>query len=176
MQFKRLSILTFLFLLTFSLQAHAYDVSLKAGVASGQSDSMAYSLDIEHQFEPFIEDTGLALSLITNIGGFVWHNSADTVYGGAVTIGLKFSFGTYEQFRPYISGTIGPSLISENRFDNRDLGGAFQWRSKAALGFMFGAGLHHSLEINATHFSHARILGHDNDGYTAFGLAYAYTF
>lgn len=176
MYFRRSLIAALFFVLLFSAQARAVETALRGSLGYGQDDSLSYSLDLEHSFEPFLQGEAYSLRLITNLGLFAWHNSSDDLWGGVAAAGLKFNFGGSETFRPYLAGSFGPALISQTHFDNRDLGCAFQFRSKGALGVMFGNSFQHSLEFSVAHYSHTRWIDTDNDGYTAYSIAYAYTF
>jgi hypothetical protein len=154
--------------------AGAGDVSLSGGVAAGTESSVMYSLNAQYAFDPFWENEAMALRFVTRADVAYWVNADDELWAGALGVGLNLA-GTGSSLRPYVTAAIGPALISQNHFDKRKMGRAFQFQSRGALGLSFGSGLRHCVEASITHYSNAETEDH-NDGYTACGLSYAYRF
>jgi len=157
-------------------QAAAFDSSLNLAGGVGNQDSATIDLYLKQTYSPWWSGERMELRPFTTQGLTYWfHNSrSEEVAGVLLSFGLQLSYaGDY--FQPYVSVNAGPSLVSERRFVDRDLGGHFLFNTRAMLGVRFGQEYRHNLGFHATHYSNAH-LNDENDGFNTLGLSYGYTF
>jgi hypothetical protein len=154
----------------------AGEFSLGGGLARGDEASTAYTLDLRYSFNPCLSGESYVVKPFVDVGAVVWDNSRDTMYGGVVAVGLHASFNVAKSYSPYASVSMGPALLSSNRFDDRKLGKRLQIRSELALGLTFGETRQHRLGAKFAHFSHGPLYSGHNQGYNYWGLDYGHRF
>jgi hypothetical protein len=157
--------------------ASAATTSVGGGVARGESDSMAYSLNITQKYEPLISNEVIDLSPLAEIGGHAWVPNGDdkTVYGGFLAPGLRFTLNTTASLRPYLEGSVGGAVNSDDKFRDRKLGSHALFRSRGAVGVSFGDELNHRLQGDYIHYSTWGLTKH-NEGHGTWGVSYGYSF
>ena len=156
--------------------ANASEVELEGSVARGQESSMAYQLGAKQTFDPLYSGDSFDITPSLGISGHAWvPDHGDTVWGATVPLGLRFRMFTTAGFRPYLSGAIGPSFLSESWIDDRDLGSHVLIMTRGALGANFGDTLQHRIEGQYTHHSSWGIANTD-PGYDTYGVSYGYSF
>jgi len=175
---------TFLFLLALAVTlcaasaAIAASTTLGIGISRGQEDSMAYSLNIKQRYDSWIANDAFELAPLAEIGGHAWvssHSSVDTVYGGFLAPGLRFTLYTNKNFQPYLEATVGGALNNESKFDKRELGSYLLLRTRGSVGVAFGEEARHRVQGDYTHHSTGGITK-KNDGYNTYGISYGYSF
>lgn len=149
--------------------------SIGFSVAHGAESSQAYDLSLRHVFEPIYATESIRLSPLVETGISLWEHSAETVWGGNANIGLVLHFFEGKTWRPFIAGTVGLAVLSDDSFDDLDLGCRQQIRSRGSLGVAFGENFHHTLGCDVTHYSNAG-MADENDGYSTVGISYSFTF
>ena len=165
-------------LLATATASSAASTSVGLGISRGQSDSMAYSLGIKQQYEPWIASDLFELAPLAEIGGHAWvddDSDADTVWGGYLAPGLRFTLNTDKGIQPYLEASVGGAINSDDEFDNRQLGSHVLFRTRGTVGLAFGEGSRHKLQGDYVHYSTGGITN-KNDGYNTYGLSYGYSF
>ena len=158
----------------------AASTSVGVNVSRGQSDTMAYSLNIAQRYEPWIASDICSLAPIAELGGHAWvpdddDHDNDTVWGGYFAPGLRFTMNTDKQVRPYLEASVGGALNSDDEIDDRDLGSNLLFRTRGSVGLNFGDDYRHRIQGDYIHYSTWGITN-TNDGYNTYGLSYGYSF
>ena len=161
--------------LAFNSQARAEGVSVGVSVAGGQQKSQAYDLYAQYTFSPWYSGDYAELAPFVSGGVSLWDRADKSIWGGNLNLGLKFSFGNWESWRPFLAVSVGGAYLSAHDFGALELGSKGQFRERGSLGVEFGEVLQHEIMLDVTHYSNAN-LNAENDGYTSFGGSYAYTF
>lgn len=175
---KTLMIALLLSALSFQGAALAASTTIGANISRGQGDSMAYSLSISQMYEPWISTGVCELAPLAEIGAHAWdpdENDDDTVWGGDLGLGLRFTLFTDKVIRPYIEGAVGGAVNSEDSIDGRQLGSHVLFRTRGAVGANFGETYNHKVQGDVVHYSTGG-LTNKNDGYTTYGVSYGYSF
>lgn len=149
--------------------------SLNAGMAAGDSGSIAYDIYVQHAFDPFYSNESIELSPIVHVGFSAWDCDDATVWGGNLGGGLKLNFLTGGNWSPFIAGTFGGAWISRDEFENREMGDHFQFQSRGSVGVDFGESRRFSIKLDYTHYSNAG-LSEQNRGYSTWGASVGYAF
>lgn len=155
--------------------ARAASTSVGIGASAGQDSSMAYTLQITQSYEPWLSNEAMELKPFVELGGFVWTNDDDTLGGASLAPGLKFTLHTNAPFQPFLAGSVGGAILSEDKFDDRDLGSPALFKTKGIAGVEFGRGMRHRIQGEYTHYSTWGLTDND-DGYSTWGLSYSYSF
>lgn len=156
--------------------AAAASTSVGLSVSRGQEDSMAYSLNVLQKYEPWVDNENFEISPLAEIGGHLWvPEHDDNVWGAYLAPGLRVALNTSAQFRPYLEGTVGGAINSEDHLENRHLGSHALFRTRGTVGVAFGDGLRHSVRGDYIHYS-TWGLTNKNDGYDIYGVSYGYSF
>lgn len=173
-----LIITTFLATVLFAGSAVAASTSVGLGISRGDSDSMAYSLNISQKYEPMVDTEAVTVTPIAEIGGHVWidkDDDVDKVWGAYLAPGLRVNLNTDKNIRPYVEGTLGGAVNSESEMDDKDFGSNALFRARGAVGVSFGEELRHKVQGDYTHYSTFGLSKKD-DGYNTYGLSYGYSF
>lgn len=156
--------------------AVAGEVLIHGSISRGQEDSMAYQLGVTQVYDPWYSSEAFDLTPSLGITGHAWvPDHGDTIWGATIPLGLRFRMNTSAGFRPYLSGIIGPTVISDDDLDDRDLGSRALIMTGGNLGFDFGDSLQHRIEGQYRHYSTWGITSTD-PGYDTYGLSYGYSF
>ena len=156
--------------------AQAGNWSLWTNVGAGDSSSITGDITLRYAFSPLYQNSSIKLRPLGEASAVYWQHETDNdEWGGGLSVGLQLVFFRNGSWRPYFSGVIGGFLVSDNDFGSQHLGGVFQFRSKAALGFQFGQDFKHRIQIDAAHFSNAGIYDR-NSGFNTFGISYGFRF
>ena len=156
--------------------AYANDVVLEGSIAAGDEDSMAYQIGVRQHFDPFYSGDLFDITPSLGISAHAWvPDHGDTVWGASVPLGLNFRMVTSAGFRPYLSGYIGPTVLSDDHLDRKDLGSNVLIMTKGAVGVNFGDMLQHRVEGQYTHHSTWGISNTD-PGHDTWGVSYGYSF
>lgn len=156
--------------------AAANDWWVFAGAGIGTEDAAVGDLTLRTTFDSFYENDWLSVQPLAELSLNYWHHdSDDELLGATLSGGLLVVFQREGWWRPYISGTFGGSMQGGMSIGTHDLGQHFQFRSKGALGVQFGETFRHSLQVDASHFSHAH-MNSDNDGFNMFMVSYGFRF
>ena len=156
-------------------ESAAATTTLEGNIAYGQSDTMAYEVQVRQGYEPWLSGSVGELSPTAELGGFAWVGDDGTVWGMSFAPGLMFSLYTSAGFQPFLAASIGGALLSDTELERRHLGTNLQFRTRGSVGVMFGDSLEHRIQGNYTHYSNAG-LDSDNDGYNTYGVTYGYSF
>ena len=175
---------TFLFLsvllVTLCMTATAIAASTTAGfgISRGQNDSMAYSLNIKQRYDPWMASDIFELAPLAELGGHAWvskHSGTDTVWGGFLAPGLRFTLHTDKNLQPYLETTVGGALNNSSRFDDRQLGSQVLLRTRGSVGLGFGEGARHRIQGDYINYSTGGLTKR-NDGYNTYGVSYGFSF
>ena len=148
------------------------------GVNRGQSDSMAYSLNMKQRYDPWMANEVFELAPLAEIGGHAWvseHSSVDTLWGGFIAPGMRFTLHTHKNYQPFLEGSIGGAVNNDDTFDKRQLGSHVLLRTRGSVGVAFGDETRHSVQGEYTNYSTGG-LTKKNDGYNTYGISYGYSF
>lgn len=168
----------FLAALLFAQPALAAHTSVGVNASRGQSDSMAYSLNISQSYEPWIAAELCQLAPMAELGGHAWvpdDSDDDTVWGGYLGVGLRFTLFTNNIIRPFLEGTVGGAVNNDDELGSRDFGSHVLFRTRGSVGVNFGNGYQHTVRGDVTHHSTGGLTSTD-DGYTNYGVSYGYSF
>ena len=156
--------------------AYANDVVLEGSVAGGDEDSMAYQIGVRQHFDPFYAGDLFDITPSLGISAHAWvPDHGDTIWGATVPLGLRFRMFTTAGFRPYIAGYLGPTFLSDDHLDHKDLGSNVMIMSRGVVGVNFGDSLQHRIEGQYTNHSTWGIADTD-PGYDTWGVSYGYSF
>ena len=172
------SFLLALLMSLFFVTGTAYGAGTSAGfsAARGQSDSYAYSLFLRQSYEPWLSGSIGELAPNVEIGGHAWtHDDTDTVWGAYAAPGVTFTLFTNAALQPYMGGSLGGAINSEDKVGARDLGSHALFRTKGVVGVQFGESLNHRLQGEYINYSNWGIANTD-DGYSTYGVSYGYSF
>ncbi|MCE8018706.1 acyloxyacyl hydrolase [Halomonas sp. MCCC 1A11036] len=139
------------------------DLYLDGGITSESTAVARLELDTFITFEPLPPPLTLRLAtgLLLLQGREEQHNAA-----WLVTPALRWTFGGERGV--FVEGGVGAALFLESRLESRELGSAFQFQDRLALGAPLGAG---ELALSLTHYSNASIK-RPNDGFETLTLGY----
>ena len=154
-------------------QAGEWNCSL--GVSWGDASTINGDLTLRRLIDPLYSGENIEIRPLVEMSGIYWHNDDDDILGGGVSAGLLISFWQTGTVSPFIAGSFGGFLISDDTIGNRDLGCLFQFRSKGSVGLRFGDMFRHSIQFDVAHFSNAG-LGSHNSGFNTYGLTYGFRF
>jgi hypothetical protein len=151
--------------------------TVSGNVSRGQSSSLAYSLDVTQRFEPWIAAEAFELAPLAELGGHAWQDDSDedTVFGGHLAPGLRFTLNTGKIIRPYLEAALGAAVNSEDHIDDRKLGSHVLIRTRGSLGLNFGEDYRHRIQGDYVHYSTGGMTRR-NDGYNTYGFSYGYSF
>ncbi|MDL2317300.1 acyloxyacyl hydrolase, partial [Desulfovibrio sp. OttesenSCG-928-A18] len=148
---------SFLLLLITFLSAHvalAASTSVGVGVSRGNSDSMSYSLNITQRYDHWVDNEIFQLGPTAELGAHAWvDDNSDTVWGAYLAPGLQLNLFTSSAIRPFIAGSVGVAVNSEDKLDERDLGSHVLLRSKGSVGVSFGEGYRHRIQGEFINYS-----------------------
>ena len=155
--------------------ASAQGIELGGGVGMGEQDAVIGEMYVGYEFSPFASWGDWSLQPLVRLGGMVWSNEDDSLGAAFLSAGLALNMPGGELWRPYIVATVGGGVISQDDFDNKHLGGPFQFRDSFALGLRLGEALRQRLEITGSHYSNAGMYDR-NQGYDSVELSYGCLF
>ncbi len=162
--------------LNFTARASALEPSFLVG--AGNANSLTFDFRLAHNFEPWLEEHDYELTPFVDGGLTWWHHGGRNgdVYGVTASAGLRLDFFLVDPIiAPYVALNAGPSLISDDEFVDRRLGGHFIFNTRATAGVRFGSNLQHDVGFNLLHYSNA-YLREDNDGFNSMSVSYNYWF
>jgi lipid A 3-O-deacylase len=139
------------------------DLYLGAGVTSESTAASRIELDTMIGLDRLHSrlDLRLATGLLLLQGRDDEHNAA-----WLATPALRWTFG--EDRGVFVEGGIGVAMFLESRLESRELGSAFQFQDRLALGAALGPG---ELALSVTHYSNAGIRS-PNEGFETYALGY----
>lgn len=156
---------------------NAADTSVGLNVSRGSSDSTAFSLNLMQRYQPWIDTGVFSLAPLAELGGHVWipDDDSDNVWGMYLAPGLRLTLFTNTNFRPYLEGSVGGSLNTKDKMDDRKLGSHALFRTRGSVGISFGETFRHRLQGDYINYSTWGITD-DNAGYSTYGISYGYSF
>ena len=175
---------TFLFLsillvtLCAASPGNAASTTIGGSIAWGEDDSMAYALGVKQRYDPWIASEIFEIAPLAEIGGHAWvsnHTGVDTVWGGFLAPGLRFTLNTGKNFQPFLEASVGGALNSASTFDDRQLGSSVLLRTRGSVGVALGPGGQHRIQGDYTNYSTGG-LTRKNDGYNTYGISYGFSF
>lgn len=158
--------------------AYAATTSIGANISRGSSDSMAYSINIGQKYEPWFESSLFSFTPFAELGGHAWvpdDSDSDTVWGAFLAPGLRLTLFTDSPIQPYMEGSIGGTINSKKKMDERKLGSHALFRSRGSVGVSFGDNYRHRIQGDYIHYS-TWGLTNDNAGYNTYGVSYGFSF
>lgn len=156
----------------------AASTSAGINISRGQNKSMAYSIAIKQHYTPWISSELFECTPLAEIGGHAWvsdKHSVDTVWGGFLAPGIRFTLHTDKELQPYLEASVGGAVNNDDEFDDRQLGSHVLLRTRGSIGVAFGEGSRHRVQGDYIHHSTAGLTS-KNDGYDTYGIAYGYSF
>lgn len=147
-------------------QASMADLYVAVGMTSESTAALRLEVDRTYglaRLHPQL-DLRLATGLLLLEGQERDHNGA-----WLVTPTLRWSFG--DSGNVFLEGGIGAAVFLNTRYESSDLGSAFQFQDRIAIGSRLGAG---ELVLSATHYSNAGIKS-PNNGFEVLALGYRWT-
>ena len=153
-------------------------------VGYGSSGSVALDFRLTQSFGPVVTGESYEISPFGNIGATWWLDTHrhrpgqnDQIVGLVAALGFELAYPAFPgvENQPYVALSAGPSLISDNEFMGRKLGGSFIFNTRAAFGLRFGRKLEHDLAFNAMHYSNGYTY-RDNESFNSLGLSYGFAF
>ncbi len=155
--------------LAYSGPAAAVDHSINLAGGVGCQESATVDLYLRQTYQPWLTGERVELRPFTTQGVTYWHHGSrsEDLVGVLASFGLELAYQG-DTFRPYVAVNVGPSLVSESEFVDRDLGGHFLFNTRAMVGVIFGPEGRHNLGFHATHYSNAH-LNDENDGFNTLG-------
>lgn len=139
---------------------------------------MAYSINIGQRYEPWFESGLFSFTPFAELGGHVWvpdDSDSDTVWGAFLAPGLRLTLFTDSPIQPYLEGSIGGTINSKKKMDDRKLGSHALFRSRGSVGVSFGDNYRHRVQGDYIHYS-TWGLTDDNAGYNTYGVSYGFSF
>ena len=155
--------------------AEAGEWDLLLGFNWGDSSTLNGDLTLRRSFDPLYAGDVIEISPFVEGSGVYWHNDEDSIVGAGAAVGLTVSFWRTGAVSPFIAGSFGGFLLSDDTISSRDLGCLFQFRSKGSIGLRFGNLFRHSIQFDVAHFSNAGLSSH-NAGFNTYGVAYGFRF
>jgi hypothetical protein len=138
---------------------------------------MAYSLNLTQKYQPVLSNDILEITPLAEIGAHVWvpKNDSPSVWGGFLAPGLRLTLNTEAPVRPYVEGTVGGAVNSDDKMDDRKLGSHVLFRTRGAVGVSFGDSYQH--RVQGDYINHSTWgITKNNDGNSTYGLSYGYSF
>ena len=155
--------------------ALAAETTVGGGVSVGEGSSMAYNLNVRQSYEPWLSGEVGELQPTAELSGFAWVDDDDTVWGASLAPGLRFTLFTTANFQPYMEGSVGGAVISDEKLDSRDLGSHALFKTKGIVGVQFGESMRHRVQGEYTNYSTWGLTDTD-DGYSTVGVSYGFSF
>ena len=171
-----------LLMILWATPAQALEPSLIVGY--GSSGSVSLDFRLTENFGPVVTGKSYEISPFGNVGATWWldthrhrRGQTDQIVGLVAALGFEVSYPAFPgvETQPYLALSGGPSLISDNEFMGRKLGGHFIFNTRAAFGLRFGRKLEHDLAVNAMHYSNGYTY-RDNESFNSLGLSYGFAF
>lgn len=144
-------------------QASLANLSVAGGITSESKAAARIELDRMIHWERLPSRLGLRLG-----GGLLLLEGQEERHNAAllVTPALRWRFG--EARRLFVEGGIGAALFLHTRHEATELGSAFQFQDRLALGAELGPG---ELALSVTHYSNGGIKS-PNNGFEVLALGY----
>lgn len=156
--------------------ASAASTSAGINVSRGQDDSMAYSLNILQKYTPWVDNENIEISPLAEMGAHLWvPEHGDNVFGGYLAPGVRLALHTSAPLQPYLEGSVGGAINTEDEIEDRELGSNVLFRTRGSVGVSFGDSLRHRVQGDYVHYS-TWGLTNKNDGYDTYGVSYGYSF
>ena len=157
-------------------QAFSGEWWLFASVGTGDCKSAVIDMTLRKTFDCIYENDMFFLYPLAEVSLHYWRHSPDADdFGGTLAGGGTAVFFFFCMWRPYLSAAFGGSFLSDTRFDDKNFGMSFQFRSKAGAGIQFGENFRHSVQFDFAHFSNAGISDH-NSGINTYCVSYGFRF
>ncbi len=150
------------------------DTSIGGGMAAGDDGSAALNLNVRQTYDPLVSTSIIEIQPFAELGVHYWTDD-DSVWGASLAPGIKVTLFTTAPFQPYLVGSVGGAINTDDHFESRDLGSNLLFRTQGAVGVQFGEGMRHRIQGEYTNYSTWGITDHD-DGYNTYGVGYGYSF
>ncbi len=150
------------------------ETSVGGSIAYGDEDSTAFGANVRQSYDPLFSSEIAELQPFVDLGVFGW-TEEDTVWGASLSPGLRLTLFTTAPFQPYLAGSVGGAVVSDEKFESRDLGSNVLFKTQGAAGIRFGENMNHRIQGEYTNYSTWGITDTD-DGYNTFGVSYGYSF
>lgn len=161
-----------------SAAASAASTSVGVNVSRGQEDSMAYSLNVTQKYSPWVDNENFEITPLAELGAHLWvpdDGDDNNVFGGYLAPGLRIALHTSAPIQPFLEGSVGGAVNSEEEIDKRDLGSHVLFRTRGTVGVSFGDDYRHRVQGDYVHYSTWGLTS-TNDGYDTYGVSYGYNF
>ena len=168
-------LLTAAVLCLFCIPCFAGEWSVSLGMNGGDADTITGDLSLRYTLNPFYGNDMLEIRPLIECAGVYWKRDHDAIWGGGIAGGAVVDFWREGSWRPYVSGSFGGFMLSDNKIASHSLGCNFQFRTKGSAGIRFGESYRHDVQVDVAHFSNAGLNNH-NSGFNAYGVSYGFRF
>lgn len=168
-------LLTAAVLCLFCIPCFAGEWSVSLGMNGGDADTITGDLSLRYTLNPFYGNDMLEIRPLIECAGVYWKRDHDTIWGGGIAGGAVVDFWREGSWRPYVSGSFGGFMLSDNKIASHSLGCNFQFRTKGSAGIRFGESYRHDVQVDVAHFSNAGLNNH-NSGFNTYGVSYGFRF
>lgn len=168
-------LLTAAVLCLFCIPCFAGEWSVSLGMNGGDADTITGDLSLRYTLNPFYGNDMLEIRPLIECAGVYWKRDHDAIWGGGIAGGAVVDFWREGSWRPYVSGSFGGFMLSDNKIASHSLGCNFQFRTKGSAGIRFGESYRHDVQVDVAHFSNAGLNNH-NSGFNTYGVSYGFRF
>ena len=168
-------LLTAAVLCLFCIPCFAGEWSVSLGMNGGDADTITGDLSLRYTLNPFYGNDMLEIRPLIECAGVYWKRDHDAIWGGGIAGGAVVDFWREGSWRPYVSGSFGGFMLSDNKIASHSLGCNFQFRTKGSAGIRFGESYRHDVQVDVAHFSNAGLNNH-NSGLSTYGVSYGFRF
>ena len=168
-------LLTAAVLCLFCIPCFAGEWSVSLGMNGGDADTITGDLSLRYTLNPFYGNDMLEIRPLIECAGVYWKRDHDAIWGGGIAGGAVVDFWREGSWRPYVSGSFGGFMLSDNKIASHSLGCNFQFRTKGSAGIRFGESYRHDVQVDVAHFSNAGLNNH-NSGFKTYGVSYGFRF
>ena len=168
-------LLTAAVLCLFCIPCFAGEWSVSLGMNGGDADTITGDLSLRYTLNPFYGNDMLEIRPLIECAGVYWKRDHDAIWGGGIAGGAVVDFWREGSWRPYVLGSFGGFMLSDNKIASHSLGCNFQFRTKGSAGIRFGESYRHDVQVDVAHFSNAGLNNH-NSGFNTYGVSYGFRF
>ena len=146
----------------FCIPCFAGEWSVSLGMNGGDADTITGDLSLRYTLNPFYGNDMLEIRPLIECAGVYWKRDHDAIWGGGIAGGAVVDFWREGSWRPYVSGSFGGFMLSDNKIASHSLGCNFQFRTKGSAGIRFGESYRHDVQVDVAHFSNAGLNNHNS--------------
>ena len=115
-------LLTAAVLCLFCIPCFAGEWSVSLGMNGGDADTITGDLSLRYTLNPFYGNDMLEIRPLIECAGVYWKRDHDAIWGGGIAGGAVVDFWREGSWRPYVSGSFGGFMLSDNKIASHSLG------------------------------------------------------